>query len=103
MENDKLSVKIAIADRRYPLTIARKNEEQLRKAAGLINKELEKYGDYADRDIQDKLAITALNFVFKLLDVEENKSLTALQKDLQELDSELETYLDKQTGSLQQS
>ncbi|MDR2563148.1 MAG: cell division protein ZapA [Prevotellaceae bacterium] len=101
MEDDRLSVRITIADRKYPLKIARQNEEQLRKAARLINEELDRYRDFADRDIQDKLAITALQFVFKLLDVEENKSLLSLQKDLQGLDSELESYLNKQTGSLQ--
>jgi cell division protein ZapA len=100
MDDDRLSVKITIADRKYPLKIARQNEEQLRKAARLINEELYKYKHFTDRDTQDKLAISALQFVFKLIDVEENKSLLSLQRSLDELDSELELYLEKQTGSL---
>ena len=102
MEDSRLSVKIAIADRKYPLKIARQNEEQLRKAARLINEKLDEYNkDYPDKDIQDKLAISTLQFVLKLLDTEENKSLLSLQTDLRGLDGELESYLNKQTGSLQ--
>ena len=94
MEDDRLSVRIAIADRIYPLKIARENEEKLRRAARLINEELSQYKDFSDRDTQDKLAISALQFVFKLIDMEENKVLNDLKKDLTELDKELDSFLE---------
>jgi cell division protein ZapA len=96
MDDEKLSVKITIADRKYPLKILRKNEEQIRKAASIINDTLWEYKDFTDRDIQDKLAISAIRFVSRLIDVEENKSLSSLQKELKDLDSELESYLNRQ-------
>ena len=91
---DRLSVRIAIADRIYPLKIAVENEEKLRKAAKMINDEISQYKDFTDRDTQDKLAVTALRFVVKFLDKEENKVLTELENRLTELDNELESYLD---------
>ncbi len=62
MEN-KLKIKISIADRVYPLTIDPSREEGLRKAAKSIQamiKQLEQ--SYAVRDKQDVLAMCALQF-----------------------------------------
>ncbi|WP_461532033.1 cell division protein ZapA [Sinomicrobium sp.] len=60
---DKLRIKISIADRVYPLTIEPSQEEGLRKAAknieGLV-KQFEQ--NYAVRDKQDVLAMCALQF-----------------------------------------
>lgn len=93
MEDEKLSVRINLADRIYPLRIARQNEEKLRKAARMINESLNQYKDYTERDIQDMLAISALQFVIKLIDAEEQKELSYLERDLEDLDIELGTYL----------
>lgn len=63
---DKLKIKISIADRVYPLTIDPSREEGLRKAAKNIEvmlKQLEK--SYAVRDKQDVLAMCALQFAAK--------------------------------------
>lgn len=60
---DKLKIKISIADRVYPLTIDPSREEGLRKAAKSIEamiKQLEQ--SYAVRDKQDVLAMCALQF-----------------------------------------
>jgi cell division protein ZapA len=60
---DKLKIKISIADRVYPLTIDPSREEGLRKAAKNIQdmiKQLEE--SYAVRDKQDVLAMCALQF-----------------------------------------
>lgn len=62
----KLSIKLQIADRAYPLTINREEEESMRRAAKLVNKnivELEK--NFAVRDKQDLLAMAALQFAAK--------------------------------------
>ncbi|HLS29634.1 MAG TPA: cell division protein ZapA [Flavobacteriaceae bacterium] len=63
---DYLKIKIRIADRVYPMTIAPSQEEALRKAAKEIEaviKQLEK--NYAVRDKQDVLAMCALQFAAK--------------------------------------
>ena len=40
---DKLSIKVNVADRYYPLKIVREDEEKIRKAAKLINEKVSFY------------------------------------------------------------
>jgi len=66
MNNDKLKIKLSIADRIYPLTIAPSQEEGLRKAAKKIEEVIKQYEQsYAVRDKQDVLAMCALQFASK--------------------------------------
>jgi len=95
MEDGRISVKIAIADRIYPLKIAMESEENLRKAAGVINAEIDKYANFPDRDVQDKLAVSALYFVVKLLDLESLNKDKILHSEVEKLDHELGFYLEK--------
>ena len=61
-----LSIKVTIAGRTYPLTIDRKEEEVIRKAAAEINKNIDSLkNNYAVKDVQDLLAMTALQFATK--------------------------------------
>ena len=94
--SDQLSIKLNIGGRTYPLTIDRKEEELVRKAANRINdniKELQE--NYAVKDMQDLLAMTALMFANKSLSstgaVESDKLVDALKL----YDSELEGQLSK--------
>ena len=58
-----LSIKLTIANRVYPLSIDRKEEENVRKAAKLIEKNLKEYEEnYSVRDKQDLLAMCSLQF-----------------------------------------
>ena len=58
-----LKIKIAIADRVYPLTIDPSQEEGLRKAAKQIEIMIKRFEkSYAVRDKQDVLAMSALQF-----------------------------------------
>lgn len=62
-----LKIKLNIADRVYPLTIAPEQEEGLRKSAKKIEamiKQLEQ--NYAVRDKQDVLAMCALQYATQL-------------------------------------
>jgi len=60
---DKLKIKISIADRVYPLTIQPSQEEGLRKAAKKIEAMIKQFEqNYAVRDKQDVLAMCALQF-----------------------------------------
>ncbi len=61
-----LSIKVTIAGRTYPLTIDREEEEVIRKAAAEINKNIDSLkNNYAVKDVQDLLAMTALQFATK--------------------------------------
>ena len=61
--NDKLTITLNIAGRPCVLTIEREEEEEIRKAAQLINSKIAKYREkYATADPVDFLAVTALQF-----------------------------------------
>jgi len=48
---DKLSIKVNLVDRYYPLKIDRRDEEKIRKAAKLINERVLQYKQrYTDKD-----------------------------------------------------
>jgi len=65
--SDLLKIKVSLADRVYPLTIRRDEEENIRKAAKSIEAILKKYEDgYAVRDKQDLLAMCALQLASRL-------------------------------------
>jgi len=92
---EKLKIKVNIADRVYPLTVKIEEEEGVRKAVKKINELVKKFEQsYAVRDKQDVLAMAALQFASKLevknLYNEEEK-LTAENK-LRKLNSLLDLY-----------
>ena len=59
----ELSIKLSIANRVYPLTIKRSEEEGIRKTAKMINEKIKEYeSDYAVKDKQDLLAMCALEY-----------------------------------------
>jgi len=58
---DKIALKIIVAGRTYPLTIKKEEESAIRGAADRINSNIQKLqGSYAVKDMQDLLAMTAL-------------------------------------------
>lgn len=94
MEDNKLSIRINVAERLYPLRIVMQDEERLRRAARMINDKLSQYKQrYVDRDVQDALAITALQFVVRLIELEEKRDVSPIINELISLDKELEDYL----------
>lgn len=61
--SEKLKIKLSIANRVYPLTIAPNQEEGLRKAAQEIDVMIKQFEQsYSVRDKQDVLAMCALQF-----------------------------------------
>lgn len=69
---DKVSLKIVIAGRTYPLTIKGEEEKAVREAADRINTNIQKLqGTYAVKDMQDLLAMTALQMAVQLNNVAE--------------------------------
>ncbi|AFU67557.1 hypothetical protein P700755_000534 [Psychroflexus torquis ATCC 700755] len=82
---DKLKIKLSIADRVYPLNIRPEQEEGLRKAAKRINEVIKKFEqDYAVRDKQDVLAMSALQFA---AEIEQNQLSST--SELQEAETKL--------------
>ncbi len=79
--DEKLKIKLSIADRVYPLTIDPSQEEGLRKAAKNIEQLAKKFEqNYAVRDKQDVLAMCSLQFASKIeqkgIDTTENTKET---------------------------
>ena len=62
----KLSIKVVVAGRNYPLTIDESEKESVERAAEDINKRIQFLRDnYAVKDVQDLLAMTALQVAVK--------------------------------------
>jgi cell division protein ZapA (FtsZ GTPase activity inhibitor) len=62
----KLSIKVVVAGRNYPLTIDESEKEAVERAAEDINKRIQFLRDnYAVKDVQDLLAMTALQVAVK--------------------------------------
>jgi cell division protein ZapA len=72
---DKIALKIIIAGRTYPLTIKKEEESAIRGAADRINSNIQKLqGSYAVKDMQDLLAMTALQIAVQNTTASENKT-----------------------------
>ena len=83
---EKLSIKLNLADRYYPLKIDARDEERIRRAGKLINEKILQYKQrYTDKDNQDFLAMAALQFVIKYLEVEDKVDEKPILEDLKEI------------------
>ena len=99
--DDKLSIRVNVADRYYPLKIDRDNEEDIRKAARLINEKVLQYKQkYVDKDIQDFLAMASLQYVIKMLEFENITNKEDLSESLQELTSVIDEVLEKKSSEV---
>lgn len=91
----KLSLKVVVAGRTYPLTLNEGEQEKVLKAAEDINKAIKVLQDsYAVKDMQDLLAMTALQLATKPK-VQTSKTVqeadySAIEKELEGLSNELE-------------
>ncbi len=92
--DDKLSIRVNVAERFYPLKISRADEEKIRKAARLINEKVLQYKQrYTDKDLQDFLAMAALQFVIRLLESEDKTDVEPIWEQLKDLEQELGEYI----------
>jgi len=88
--NEKLSIKVNLADRFYPLRVEAKDEEKIRRAAKTINDKINQYKSrYSDKDHQDVLAMAALQLVTKVIESEEKADVSPLIAELESLDDHL--------------
>lgn len=93
--SELLKIKISLADRVYPLTIRRDEEENIRKAAKSIEAILQKYEDgYAVRDKQDLLAMCALQLASRIEKIQSNNLVNG---------DEVTAHLDRLSEKIQQA
>ena len=93
-----LKIKVNIADRVYPLTITREEEEMIRKAVKMLNETLKSFQDkYAVKDKQDVLAMCALQRASQLekLKAFEKTEMTEINTSLKELNMKVKEQLQK--------
>lgn len=91
----KLSIKVVVAGRSYPITVQEDEQEKVQFAADEINKAIKVLQDnYAVKDMQDLLAMTALQLAtktgVKIQKVELPADYTSIEKALEELSSEFD-------------
>jgi cell division protein ZapA len=73
---EDLSIKIKIADREYPMTVKRDDEERVRMASRLINEKLKSYREqFGIEDKQDLLAMVAFDSLVEKMASEETHSV----------------------------
>jgi len=93
---EKLKIKVSIADRVYPMTVFSEQEEGLRLAAKKINKVIKHYEEnYAVRDKQDVLAMSALQFAskFEQSEINNSETLVEVERRLIELNDSLGNHI----------
>ena len=93
---DKLKIKISIADRVYPLTIQPSQEEGLRKAAKKIEAMIKQFEQsYAVRDKQDVLAMCALQFAAQTeqKNIDNSSEMIEAEEKLRSLNELLQSHL----------
>ena len=94
--DDKLSIRVNVADRYYPLKVERENEEKIRKAARMINEKVLQYKQrYSDKDVQDFLAMASLQYVIKLNEEEEKLDNDEFPDALKELINKIDEVLNE--------
>lgn len=86
----KLSIKVVLAGRTYPLTINEQEEEKVRASVESINRNIKMLQDnYAVKDMQDLLAMTALQLATKegasIQKNDESPSFKEVEDELQRL------------------
>lgn len=87
----KISLKLVVAGRTYPLTVQEGEEKKVQKAADDINKSIKLLQDnYAVKDMQDLLAMTALQLATKSAANIQNNSV-----DYSEIEDSLQELLNK--------
>jgi len=68
---EKLSIKIKISDREYPMKVYPEDEERIRKAGKIVNEKIRIYREkFGIDDKQDLLAMVAFDFVVDKMEVE---------------------------------
>ncbi|MCQ2304050.1 MAG: cell division protein ZapA [Bacteroidales bacterium] len=93
---DEIQLNITIMEKAYRITVARADEEKVRKAVAMINEMVKSYArHYTFKDVQDILAMTALHFATSAVKYESELSYDSqhLERKLNELNDLLDEQL----------
>lgn len=93
---EKLKIKISIADRVYPLTVDPSQEEGLRIASKKIDLAIKQFEEnYAVRDKQDVLAMSALQFASQIeqTQIDRKEDVEDAILALKQLNEKIDSYL----------
>lgn len=72
---DKLSIRIKIADREYPMKVSVDEEERIRKAGKLLNEKIKHFREqFGIDDKQDLLAMVAFDSLVEKMSLQDNSS-----------------------------
>ena len=96
--DEKLKIKISIADRVYPLTVNMSQEEAMRSASKKIDVMIKQFEEnYSVRDKQDVLAMCALQFASQLEQKQIDNSIDGKEtmERIKKINNLLISYLDK--------
>ena len=87
----ELSIKVVIGGRTYPLTINREDEEKIRKSVSEIENNIKNLKEnYAVNDMQDLLAMTALEYANDSVTKNNSVEIDKLSKEIINLRNGLE-------------
>ena len=94
----ELSIKVTIANRVYPLTVQRDEEEEVRKAAKYINERIVDLGSsFAVKDNTDLLAMLALEMTLEKghgkEELQNDQLAGSLEKFIEKIDSALSSWI----------
>ena len=92
----KLSLKVVVAGRTYPLSVEEHEEQKVMDAAKDINKAIKLLQDnYAVKDMQDLLAMTALQLASKKENASSDKKATI---NTEEIEAQLKSISEELDG-----
>ena len=93
---EDFTIKVQVAQRVYPIKIKREDEENVRKAAKMINERIKEYEQqYSVKDKLDLVAMCALQITTELLDngSDDQKVLEMVGSDITEMDRKVSQLL----------
>lgn len=91
--DDKIRINLQMADANYPITISRKDEEMVRKAAKLVDSTLNMYRErYHNLAMEKIVVMAAYQFALENLQLKQRNDTAPYTEKLKELTAELENY-----------
>lgn len=92
----EISIKVNIGNRTYPITVQAHEEEVIRQAAKTVNDSVKVLQDnYAVKDMQDLLAMTALQLASKIINSKSDHDKSQHTSQLTEINALLDQSLNK--------
>ncbi len=96
MEEDKFRIVVKIANREYPMTIKRSEEEKIRRAARQISDMVFSYRKQYLADTSDYLAMAALQTAIRSIEGESMLEMAPVVEGLEKWEAELDKFLEQQ-------